>query len=60
MRCETCGGEGVVRVNPEEGIYLQSLRLWLQSDPCSDCGGSGITHCCEGDRAIEALEDDDV
>lgn len=40
MRCESCQGRGwIVRRRDNYWVY------------CPDCGGSGVTHCCEGDRA---------
>ena len=39
MRCDRCHGTGTV-----PAIYGQLVR------PCPDCGGTGITHCCEGER----------
>jgi len=42
MRCEVCHGLGklkrALQAEPESEIEL----------PCSDCGGSGIAHCCDG------------
>jgi len=42
MRCEVCHGLGKLKrslqAEPESEIEL----------PCSDCGGSGISHCCDG------------
>ena len=54
MRCPTCHGTGnVVRQSP----VCPDLGLWSNYEvPCQDCGGSGITHCCEGMR--EQAEDE--
>ena len=56
MRCETCHGKGWVFVDhqpvvgvmpgdPDRPPHYYSLK-----QPCPDCGGCGITHCCEGER----------
>lgn len=37
MICPTCHGTGYAR----EGL----------PDPCIECQGSGLTHCCEGHQA---------
>jgi len=43
MQCEDCLGTGTVL-----------LRAWpggaLQPHPCWVCGGTGLSHCCEGER----------
>lgn len=47
MICDRCHGSGML-----DETYL----LPVTRDPrkynvtCPDCGGSGITHCCEGER----------
>jgi hypothetical protein len=53
MRCETCDGTGwkdkVHRVNKR----LSPQFHWLEHQDfleCLDCGGTGVAHCCEGDR----------
>ena len=49
MRCETCQGRGQVteRVDatcePTPQFHQDQASL-----PCPECGGSGITHCCDG------------
>lgn len=46
MKCEKCQGEGLLG-----DLATLDLR------PCWDCGGSGITHCCEGQHEVtETLE----
>jgi len=45
MRCENCQGTGKVR----EWWSLMGGELWADV-PCPECGGSGIAHCCEGER----------
>lgn len=43
MICETCHGFG--RVKPHErGADVPKDAL----EPCADCGGTGVAHCCEG------------
>lgn len=37
MRCERCKGKGWLVHDP----YGNRL-------PCSDCGGCGVAHCCDG------------
>ena len=59
MRCETCHGKGVclrdglpaVAVMP--GDPARVVSVW---EPCPECGGTGITHCCEGLREQPAPE----
>jgi hypothetical protein len=55
MICELCDGCGYVvapGVRPDD----PTRRVWLKL-PCGDCGGSGITHCCEGLREQPEPED---
>ena len=40
MRCEACHGTGFHR---EDGWWYMEL-------PCEECGGSGISYCCEGPK----------
>lgn len=47
MQCETCLGTGTVLLRTWPGAALQPY-------PCGDCGGSGLAHCCEGERPNEA------
>jgi hypothetical protein len=37
--CEACHGDGFTLV---AGMVV----------PCGECGGSGIAHCCEGERPV--------
>jgi hypothetical protein len=46
MICPACHGTGK---RPDDA----------QQRPCSDCGGSGFAHCCEGERCQPGEEDDD-
>jgi hypothetical protein len=55
MRCETCQGRGW-RFSLPPGANAFEMRLpalanAMQRVPCNECGGSGIAHCCDGDRA---------
>jgi len=43
MICERCHGKGYPY--PPRPGKPDDVRF-----PCPDCGGSGITHCCEGER----------
>ena len=47
MRCQTCQGTECAVQTPS----ALELAGFLPPYPCPDCGGSGIAHCCEGDRA---------
>ena len=49
MRCETCQGWGRTRQGEERNPFPPLL-------PCPDCGGSGVAHCCEGERPDCAQE----
>jgi len=44
MRCEKCQGAGKVK-----GIAClhtgQSIEVEM---PCRECGGTGVSHCCDG------------
>jgi hypothetical protein len=54
MICDTCHGKGrvirdaslAVGVMPGDPRY--PVSIW---EPCPDCGGCGIGHCCDGLRA---------
>lgn len=52
MRCERCHGfgriaipKGAIRRTPEGGAAFFKHG---GSEPCPDCGGSGVAHCCDG------------
>lgn len=59
MRCERCNGTGR-ESNPARnecalmGVHEQFLPAPYR--PCLDCGGSGIAHCCEGERPDCAVD----
>ena len=45
MRCETCQGQGKVTYDKHpEPKPTQFGSVFL----CPDCGGSGVSHCCDG------------
>lgn len=52
--CPTCLGRlpfAIVDVPAElieDGICPPGAKMW---SPCPQCWGSGIVHCCEGERA---------
>jgi hypothetical protein len=43
MQCEDCLGTGTVLVRVWPGGALQPYPCWV-------CGGTGLSHCCEGER----------
>jgi hypothetical protein len=43
MQCEDCLGTGTVLLRTWPGGALQPYPCWV-------CGGSGLAHCCEGER----------
>ena len=52
MRCPYCFGTGKrMRASEIGPDYVIGSR-----GPCGECQGSGVIHCCEGDRACP--EDD--
>jgi hypothetical protein len=50
--CQTCHGTGyAVAYFPKEGLppgYRPS-HFPLNGLPCVQCGGSGFSHCCDGE-----------
>lgn len=54
MRCESCHGDGLwyrpgkAEVVTPSGHKEVVLVEW--KEPCPMCDGSGIAHCCEGER----------
>jgi hypothetical protein len=57
MICERCHGHGT-RPNPELVVVRTAYGARIENPhgqpiwiPCEDCGGSGRTHCCEGEQA---------
>lgn len=59
MICETCHGTGrqyrdslpVTGAMPGDPDVAPGSGSVFE--PCADCGGYGIVHCCEGDREID-------
>lgn len=45
MICPTCHGEHYI-LRGRDPVTGRPARL-----PCPDCGGCGLAHCCEGERA---------
>lgn len=48
MRCERCQGIGKLtydQLTPQEKGYMDQFGSVF---PCPDCGGCGISHCCDG------------
>lgn len=46
MICELCDGDGVLPVI----AMPEGKPVITGEEPCFECGGTGITHCCEGLR----------
>lgn len=44
MRCETCQGSGRLY------MLCGGVVNWAVPYGCHDCGGTGWSHCCEGER----------
>lgn len=51
MLCPKCHGWGKVRKEP----HLHRFGKGYDMEPCSECYGTGIVHCCEG--LIEQKDD---
>lgn len=63
MRCERCHGDGLARESvtlirePILGsttVFTENMNYLI---PCPDCGGSGISHCCDGLTACNEVEE---
>jgi hypothetical protein len=54
MRCERCQGLGKLTYDTHPEPKPQRLGSVF---PCPDCGGSGITHCCDGLTACNEVEE---
>lgn len=60
MRCGRCQGAGGIKVlrpmtRHEAAEMIGATTAidpnWVVSVPCPDCGGSGVSHCCDGLQA---------
>jgi hypothetical protein len=49
MRCEDCGGRGMLAVLAPGDNGRLTVKCEL---PCPSCGGTGITSCCEGSTGL--------
>lgn len=55
MICPFCHGAGKLRLPPipcyagQGGDGYHNVIVWCFWSWCSECGGSGRAHCCEGD-----------
>jgi len=54
MKCDQCEGFGMLADTPERAPWpvWQSRHEDLATTnpiPCPRCGGTGVSHCCEGD-----------
>lgn len=49
MRCETCQGTGKTMSRAPFGDPAKDLYTCTMI-ACPECGGSGVTHCCDGMR----------
>lgn len=58
MICQRCKGERFIKGECFKLVYNKPRRAIDKiaksfQEPCPDCGGTGIQHCCEGDRCSE-------
>lgn len=44
MRCDVCLGTGWKKALDDS--VFGAMFCW--NKPCTECGGAGIIHCCEG------------
>lgn len=56
MNCPTCFGIGEVLID-KDGRPVSRLRDAATMIACTECGGCGKIHCCEGDRAQPEVEE---
>ena len=54
MRCEACQGSGQIMMNWSSHLFDSEGSNSLF--PCPTCHGTGITHCCDGDRINDKPE----
>lgn len=53
MKCDQCDGFGLLADTPEQPPWPMrdsDGAADARPVPCPRCGGTGISHCCEGDR----------
>jgi hypothetical protein len=55
MKCDQCDGHGLlaeVEGRPPWPVWEARERgsAAARPVPCPRCGGTGVSHCCEGDR----------
>lgn len=54
MICEACHGKGSITAPATRDEAQHGLNDVWPGDPypfpCRECGGSGVTHCCDGLR----------
>jgi hypothetical protein len=48
-RCQACRGLGY-RWLPPRQFWVSAITLPQAWEPCPECDGSGLEHCCEGLR----------
>lgn len=49
MICDSCHGTGMALID-KRGRIVSRLHDAETAVPCPECGGSGRSHCCEGER----------
>lgn len=54
MRCEKCHGNGKIY---KPVYFWPEKEMGHLPEICEDCGGSGVSHCCEGDSACNDVEE---
>jgi hypothetical protein len=57
MKCDQCDGFGMLADAADRAPWpvwaagtAGERELHVSPIPCPRCGGTGISHCCEGDR----------
>lgn len=54
MICETCHGNGFC----SDVAYTQG-REYVTHVPCPECGGCGVSHCCDGHQPSDRDKETD-